>query len=88
MTDRAIGLCADCQHCRIVKGERSTFYMCGLSFTNPEYRKYPPLPVLRCAGYTAAPMRGADDKPLNEGSIQVWASTLRVGGDILDGLRR
>ena len=25
--------------------------MCRLSLTNPEYRKYPPLPVLRCPGY-------------------------------------
>ena len=49
--DPAIGLCGDCQHCRIVKGGRSTFYMCRLSFTDPEYRKYPPLPVLRCPGY-------------------------------------
>jgi hypothetical protein len=34
-----------------VKSERSAFYMCRLAFTNPEYRKYPPLPVLRCPGY-------------------------------------
>ena len=71
--DPAIGLCGNCQHCRIVKGERSAFYMCRLSLTNPEYRKYPPLPVLRCAGYTPlalsevegpAPgaVAGADDK--------------------------
>ena len=56
--DPSIGLCSDCQHCRIVQGERSAFYMCRLSFTNPEYRKYPPLPVLRCPGYRPA----ADDK--------------------------
>jgi hypothetical protein len=49
--DAAIGLCSTCQHCRTVKGERSTFYLCGRSFTQPEYRKYPPLPVLRCPGY-------------------------------------
>ena len=65
MTDRAIGLCADCQHCRIVKSERSTFYMCRLSLTNPEYRKYPPLPVLRCPGYqppALVEVEGTDDK--------------------------
>jgi hypothetical protein len=50
-----IGLCADCQHCRIVKSNRSTFYMCLRSLTDPEYRKYPPLPVLRCPGYEKAP---------------------------------
>ena len=49
--DPSIGLCSDCQHCRIVQSERSAFYLCRLSFTNPEYRKYPPLPVLRCPGY-------------------------------------
>ena len=51
MNDPAIGLCSDCQHCRIVKSQRSPYYLCRLSFTNPEYRKYPPLPVLRCPGY-------------------------------------
>jgi len=63
--DRSIGLCSDCQHCRIVKSERSTFYMCRLSLTNPEYRKYPPLPVLRCPGYEApaqSAAEGAGDK--------------------------
>ena len=34
-----------------MKSERSTFYMCRLALTNPEYRKYPPLPVWRCDGY-------------------------------------
>lgn len=62
--DPEIGLCSLCQHCRIVKSERSAFYMCRLSFTNPEYRKYPPLPVLRCAGYQPGPseVEAADDK--------------------------
>jgi hypothetical protein len=51
----AIGLCADCQHCRIVQSARSTFYMCLRSLTDPGYRKYPPLPVLSCPGYDKAP---------------------------------
>ncbi len=50
-----IGLCAECQHCRIVQSARSTFYMCQRSLTDPEYRKYPPLPVLRCRGYEPGP---------------------------------
>jgi len=53
MVDPAPGLCGHCQHCRIVKSDRSTFYMCRLSLTNSEYRKYPQLPVLRCPGYQA-----------------------------------
>jgi hypothetical protein len=59
------GLCADCQHCRIVKSERSTFYMCRRSLTEPEYRKYPPLPVLRCPGYerlALSEVEGVGDK--------------------------
>jgi hypothetical protein len=64
--DPSIGLCSDCQHCRIVHGERSVFYMCRLSFTNPEYPKYPPLPVLRCRGHLPRAMgeveAAADDK--------------------------
>ena len=66
MRDPAIGLCSDCQHCRIVQAPRSKFYMCQRSFTQPEYRKYPPLPVARCPGYEQAPglsgVEGADDK--------------------------
>ncbi|MEY4095253.1 MAG: hypothetical protein RLZZ53_2452 [Acidobacteriota bacterium] len=46
-----IGLCASCRHCRIVQGDRSTFYMCLRALTDSEYRKYPSLPVVRCAGY-------------------------------------
>ena len=57
----AVGLCSNCQHCRIVKSERSAFYLCRLSVTNPEFRKYPPLPVLRCTGYR--PALSEDDAP-------------------------
>lgn len=49
-----VGLCATCEHCRIVKSERSTFYLCQRALTQPEFRKYPPLPVLRCSGYEPA----------------------------------
>jgi hypothetical protein len=66
MPDAAIGLCADCQHCRIVRSERSTFYLCQRSLTDPAFRKYPPLPVLACRGYDATPPAGpvtaTDDK--------------------------
>jgi len=69
MRDPAVGLCSDCQHCRLIKNdrktERSTFYMCLRSLTQPEYRKYPPLPVHRCPGYEQAgpsAAAGSDDK--------------------------
>jgi hypothetical protein len=48
-----IGLCATCKYCRTVSGARSTFYMCERSFTEPQFARYPPLPVRRCAGHTA-----------------------------------
>jgi hypothetical protein len=67
--DPAIGLCSHCQHCRIVKSERSAFYLCRLSLTNPEYRKYPSLPVLRCPGYqppALSEVAGAVDDKLTE----------------------
>ena len=70
--DPSIGLCSDCQHCRIVQGERSAFYMCRLSFTNPEYRKYPPLPVLRCPGYT--PLAPSDVEGLAPSDAEGLAS--------------
>jgi hypothetical protein len=49
------GLCATCVHAQVVTSSRgSTFYLCRLSFTDPRFPRYPPLPVLRCAGYERA----------------------------------
>lgn len=62
MADPRIGLCADCQHCRIVRGERSTFYLCQRSLTDAAYPKYPPLPVIACRGYEWRPPADGDDK--------------------------
>jgi hypothetical protein len=62
MTDPGIGLCADCQHGRIVPGGRSTFYLCRRSLTDPAYPKYPPLPVIACRGYELRPPANGDDK--------------------------
>jgi hypothetical protein len=46
------GLCADCAHARRIESDRGAiFYLCELSAVNPAYRKYPALPILRCAGY-------------------------------------
>jgi hypothetical protein len=48
------GLCADCVHARRIESDRGAkFYLCELSATDPAYRKYPALPVTRCAGYQA-----------------------------------
>ena len=46
------GLCATCRHTReIVSSKGSRFYYCGRSKTDPDYVRYPNLPVLACGGY-------------------------------------
>jgi len=49
------GLCASCTHARAVEAARSTFFLCGLSFTDPRFPRYPRLPVLACKGYVEQP---------------------------------
>jgi hypothetical protein len=52
---RSAGLCSECVHAHVVRsGKGSTFLMCGLSKTDARFRKYPPLPVLRCDGFQPA----------------------------------
>ena len=49
-----IGLCALCDHARtVVTGKGSQFWLCELASTDPRFRKYPALPVLRCSGFSA-----------------------------------
>jgi hypothetical protein len=46
------GLCGRCLHVQPVQSSRgSTFYLCRLSFSDPRFARYPPLPVLSCAGF-------------------------------------
>lgn len=46
------GLCATCEHVRRVTSDRgSVFYLCQLSKVDPNFPKYPRLPVLACSGY-------------------------------------
>lgn len=57
-----VGLCAACRHARRVTSDRgSTFVLCRLSGRNPDYPRYPRLPVLRCAGYEEAAPDGAGE---------------------------
>jgi hypothetical protein len=52
-TDR-VGLCFTCQQARQVRTDRgSVFYQCQRSSVDPQYPKYPRLPVLHCPGYEA-----------------------------------
>ncbi len=46
------GLCARCRHRRWVRSDRgSAFLLCRLSRRDARFRRYPTLPVLRCAGF-------------------------------------
>ncbi|HEX2253659.1 MAG TPA: hypothetical protein VHQ65_10365 [Thermoanaerobaculia bacterium] len=49
------GLCATCAHLELVASRRSVFARCALSDRDPRFPRYPPLPVLRCAGYRRLP---------------------------------
>jgi hypothetical protein len=49
------GLCASCVNAHAITSSKgSTFLRCELSFHDPRYPRYPPLPVLRCDGYSPA----------------------------------
>ena len=58
----AIGLCERCRHARVVTTPRSVFRLCERSRTEPEYPRYPRLPVLACAGFEPRPP-GDDPAP-------------------------
>ena len=49
------GLCERCVHMQIVTSAKgSQFYLCRLSATDPRFPRYPPIPVIRCDGFTHA----------------------------------
>ena len=48
------GLCETCRHAAVVVSARgSRFLLCARSRTEPQYPRYPRLPVAACAGYEA-----------------------------------
>jgi hypothetical protein len=49
------GLCAACEHLRLLASKRSVFVRCGLAESDPAFVRYPPLPVRVCRGYRPAP---------------------------------
>jgi hypothetical protein len=57
--DASVGLCATCWFRRTIAGARSTFILCQRSFTDPQYPRYPRLPVTACSGY--APLTAPAD---------------------------
>ena len=47
-----IGLCAACRHVQVVKSAKGSFFvLCGLAKSNPQFNKYPLLPVFHCTGF-------------------------------------
>ncbi len=52
-------LCERCRHLReVISGKGSRFLLCSLSLTDRRLVKYPPQPMVECAGY-----KPADDRP-------------------------
>jgi len=50
--NKAIGLCTDCTHrTEQVSSKGSIFIRCLLAESDPQFMKYPRLPVLQCDGY-------------------------------------
>jgi hypothetical protein len=47
----APGLCAYCRHLEVLRSPRSVFVRCARADHDPRLPRYPPLPVLRCAGF-------------------------------------
>ena len=47
-----VGLCAECAHARSISSRRgSHFILCGRAASQPEFERYPRLPVRVCAGF-------------------------------------
>jgi hypothetical protein len=45
-------LCPACTHCKeVVSGKGSRFLLCKKSQSDSRFPKYPPQPVVKCAGY-------------------------------------
>lgn len=50
--DPLVGLCSICRHHRVTGNRRgSTFHLCERSRGDPRFRRYPPLPIIRCPGF-------------------------------------
>ncbi len=50
--DPTVGLCSACRHGTPQRNANgSCFWRCGLAAENPDFLRYPPLPVERCEGF-------------------------------------
>jgi hypothetical protein len=58
-------LCETCGWMReVITPKGSRFLLCQLSRTDPAFPKYPPQPVVRCAGYQPSDTNREEAKPL------------------------
>lgn len=56
-------LCESCRWMReILSGKGSRFILCERATSDERYRKYPPLPVLRCPGHELLPGEAITDQ--------------------------
>jgi uncharacterized protein (TIGR00290 family) len=56
LSERAsrIGLCASCKNAKVITSDRkSVFYRCMVSDQDPNFARYPRLPVLACSAFSA-----------------------------------
>lgn len=49
------GLCARCEHLRLLASKSSVFVRCGRAEEDPRFTRYPGLPVHACPGYQPTP---------------------------------
>jgi hypothetical protein len=57
MAAPTFGLCDSCRHQRLVRtGRGSVFTMCLKSREDPDFPKYPRVPVRECSGYERRPV--------------------------------
>lgn len=60
--EASVGLCARCRMASVQRGARGRrFWRCGRADADPAYRRYPPLPVLRCRGFDEGGKLGPGD---------------------------
>jgi hypothetical protein len=79
------GLCAVCRHARTVENRRgSRFWLCAMSRTDPRFPRYPPLPVLRCAGYSVGTPASAAPTRQDETTVPDTAVGTSTEPDIND----
>jgi hypothetical protein len=59
-----VGLCATCRYARIIENRRgSRFWLCARSRIDERFPRYPPLPVIQCAGHESGRPETGDETP-------------------------